>query len=58
MALAGLNLKYLRKLRGWTQEEFAIQIRHQAFTDWSLRRRKSRPRTDVLETVSKYLKLP
>jgi transcriptional regulator with XRE-family HTH domain len=26
MSLAGLNLKYLRKLRGWTQEEFASKL--------------------------------
>ena len=26
MSKAGLNLKYLRKLRGWTQEEFANKL--------------------------------
>ena len=26
MALAGQNLKYLRKLKGWTQEEFAGKL--------------------------------
>ena len=26
MSVAGLNLKYLRKLRGWTQEEFAQKL--------------------------------
>ncbi|MEJ0102700.1 MAG: helix-turn-helix transcriptional regulator [Bacteroidota bacterium] len=27
MAIANKNLKYLRKLRGWTQEEFAQKLR-------------------------------
>ena len=27
MAVANKNLKYLRKLRGWTQEEFAKKLR-------------------------------
>ena len=26
MSQAGQNLKYLRKLRGWTQEEFAVKL--------------------------------
>ena len=26
MAIAGKNLKYLRKLRGWTQEEFSNKL--------------------------------
>ncbi|HEY1021913.1 MAG TPA: helix-turn-helix transcriptional regulator, partial [Flavisolibacter sp.] len=27
MSFANKNLKYLRKLRGWTQEEFAQKLR-------------------------------
>jgi transcriptional regulator with XRE-family HTH domain len=27
MSYAGKNLKYLRKLRGWTQEEFANKLK-------------------------------
>ena len=27
MAISNQNLKYLRKLRGWTQEEFAQKLR-------------------------------
>jgi transcriptional regulator with XRE-family HTH domain len=27
MAISNQNLKYLRKLRGWTQEEFSGKIR-------------------------------
>ncbi|MFZ1259001.1 MAG: helix-turn-helix transcriptional regulator, partial [Chitinophagaceae bacterium] len=27
MAVSNQNLKYLRKLRGWTQEEFANKLR-------------------------------
>ena len=27
MAMANQNMKYLRKLRGWTQEEFANKLR-------------------------------
>jgi transcriptional regulator with XRE-family HTH domain len=27
MSIANKNLKYLRKLRGWTQEEFANKLR-------------------------------
>ena len=26
MSLAGKNIKYLRKLRGWTQEDFANKV--------------------------------
>jgi len=35
MAIAGQNLKYLRKLRGWTQEEFAYKL-GSSVLNWSL----------------------
>jgi len=36
MSFAGKNLRYLRKLRGYTQEEFAIKIKNKALLNWRL----------------------
>ena len=34
MSFAGKNLRYLRKLRGWTQEEFANKLKIKSY--WEL----------------------
>jgi len=57
MALAGLNLKYLRKLRGWTQEEFASKLGIKRSLIGAYEEERAEPRTDVLETVSEIFKV-
>jgi len=57
MALAGLNLKYLRKLRGWTQEEFASKLGIKRSLIGAYEEERAEPRTDVLEIVSDIFKV-
>jgi len=57
MAQAGLNLKYLRKLRGWTQEEFAAKLGIKRSLVGAYEEERAEPRTDVLETVSSIFKV-
>jgi transcriptional regulator with XRE-family HTH domain len=51
MALAGSNLKYLRKLRGWTQEEFASKLGIKRSLIGAYEEERAEPRTDVLEIL-------
>ena len=57
MALANKNLKYLRKLRGWTQEEFAQKLRIKRSLLGAYEEERAEPRIDVLETVCDIFKL-
>ena len=57
MSLAGQNLKYLRKLRGWTQEEFASKIGIKRSLVGAYEEERADPRLDVLETVGEIFKL-
>jgi transcriptional regulator with XRE-family HTH domain len=57
MSLAGKNLKYLRKLRGWTQEEFAAKLRIKRSLLGAYEEERAEPRIDVLEIVSDIFKL-
>jgi transcriptional regulator with XRE-family HTH domain len=57
MAIAGLNLKYLRKLRGWTQEEFASKLGIKRSLIGAYEEERAEPRTDVLEIVSEIFKV-
>jgi transcriptional regulator with XRE-family HTH domain len=57
MALAGQNLKYLRKLRGWTQEEFARKLGIKRSLIGAYEEERAEPRLDVLETVSDMFKV-
>ncbi len=57
MSLAGKNLKYLRKLRGWTQEEFATRLGIKRSLLGAYEEERAEPRLDVLETVSEIFKL-
>ncbi len=57
MSLAGQNLKYLRKLRGWTQEEFAVKLGIKRSLIGAYEEERADPRLDVLETVSELFKL-
>lgn len=57
MSLAGKNLKYLRKLRGWTQEEFSVKLGIKRSLLGAYEEERAEPRLDVLETVSDLFKL-
>lgn len=57
MSTAGKNLKYLRKLRGWTQEEFATKIQIKRSLLGAYEEERAEPRIDVLELVGEMFKL-
>lgn len=57
MAISNQNLKYLRKLRGWTQEEFANKIRIKRSLLGAYEEERAEPRIDVLEVVCDMFKL-
>lgn len=57
MSTAGQNLKYLRKLRGWTQEEFAIKIGVKRSLIGAYEEERADPRIDILEIVGDMFKL-
>lgn len=57
MAVANQNMKYLRKLRGWTQEEFAQKLRIKRSLLGAYEEERAEPRIDVLEVVCDIFKL-
>lgn len=57
MSMAGKNLKYLRKLRGWTQEEFATKLRIKRSLLGAYEEERADPRIEVLEIVGDMFKL-
>ena len=57
MSTAGQNLKYLRKLRGWTQEEFAIKLGIKRSLIGAYEEERADPRIDILEIVGDIFKL-
>ncbi len=57
MSIAGQNLKYLRKLRGWTQEEFANKLRIKRSLIGAYEEERADPRLDVLEIIADMFKL-
>ncbi len=57
MSKAGLNLKYLRKLRGWTQEEFAHKLNIKRSLVGAYEEERAEPRLEVLEEVAHMFKL-
>jgi len=57
MSQAGLNLKYLRKLRGWTQEEFAQRLGIKRSLVGAYEEERADPRLDVLEIIADMFKL-
>ena len=57
MSIANKNLKYLRKLRGWTQEEFAQKLRIKRSLVGAYEEERAEPRIDVLEVVCDMFKL-
>jgi transcriptional regulator with XRE-family HTH domain len=56
-SFAGKNLKYLRKLRGLTQEEFAAKLQIKRSLLGAYEEERAEPRIDVLETVSDLFKV-
>jgi transcriptional regulator with XRE-family HTH domain len=57
MSIANKNMKYLRKLRGWTQEEFAQKLRIKRSLLGAYEEERADPRIDVLEVVADMFKL-
>lgn len=57
MSKAGLNMKYLRKLRGWTQEEFAQKLNIKRSLIGAYEEERAEPRLEVLEVVANMFKL-
>ncbi len=57
MSIAGQNLKYLRKLRGWTQEEFAIKLGIKRSLIGAYEEERADPRLEVLEILADIFKL-
>jgi len=57
MSIANRNLKYLRKLRGWTQEEFAQKLRIKRSLLGAYEEERAEPRIDILEVVADMFKL-
>jgi len=57
MGLSNKNLKYLRKLKGWTQEEFATRLHIKRSLLGAYEEERADPRIDVLEAVADLFKL-
>lgn len=57
MSLANKNLKYLRKLRGWTQDEFSARLNIKRSLLGAYEEERAEPRIDVLEIVADMFKL-
>lgn len=57
MSYAAKNFKYLRKLRRWTQDEFATKLKIKRSLIGAYEEERAEPRLDVLQTVCKIFKL-
>jgi len=57
MAVSNQNLKYLRKLRGWTQEEFANKLGIKRSLLGAYEEERAEPRIEVLGVVCDIFKL-
>lgn len=57
MSIANKNLKYLRKLRGWTQDEFAGKLNIKRSLLGAYEEERAEPRIDVLEIVCDMFRL-
>ncbi len=57
MSQAGQNLKYLRKLRGWTQEEFANKLGIKRSLIGAYEEERADPRLEVMETICQIFKV-
>jgi transcriptional regulator with XRE-family HTH domain len=57
MTFAGKNLRYLRRLRGWTQEEFASKLKIKRSLLGAYEEERAEPRIEVLKVVCDIFKL-
>jgi transcriptional regulator with XRE-family HTH domain len=57
MSLAGKNIKYLRKLRGWTQEEFANRVNIKRSLVGAYEEERAEPRLEVVESICSIFKI-
>ena len=57
MSVSNQNLKYLRKLRGWTQQEFADKLRIKRSLLGAYEEERAKPHMDVLESICDIFKL-
>jgi transcriptional regulator with XRE-family HTH domain len=57
MTFAGKNLRYLRRLRGWTQEEFANKLKIKRSLIGAYEEERAEPRIEVLEVIGQLFKL-
>lgn len=57
MSYAGKNLRYLRKLRGWTQEEFSNKLNIKRSLVGAYEEERAEPRLEVLEVICGLFKL-
>jgi transcriptional regulator with XRE-family HTH domain len=57
MSFAGKNLRYLRKLRGWTQEEFAVKLGIKRSLVGAYEEERAEPRLEVTEHICSIFKL-
>lgn len=57
MSNASKNLKYLRKLRGWTQEEFSNKLKIKRSLLGAYEEERAEPKIEVLEIVCNMFKI-
>jgi transcriptional regulator with XRE-family HTH domain len=57
MSFAGKNLRFLRKLRGYTQEEFAQKLGIKRSLIGAFEEERAEPKLEVLEDVAQMYKL-
>ncbi len=57
MSIAGKNLRHLRKLRGWTQDDFAVKLGIKRSLVGAYEEERADPRLDVLEIVMELFSL-
>src|SRR6478736_5769806 len=57
MSFAGKNLRYLRRLRGWTQEEFANKLKIKRSLVGAYEEERAEPRLEVLQNICSIFKL-
>lgn len=57
MSFANQNLKYLRKLRGWTQQEFADKLRVKRSLIGAYEEERALPNMEVLELICDMFKI-
>lgn len=57
MSYAGKNLKYLRKLRGWTQEDFANKLKIKRSLVGAYEEERAEPNLEVMKQICALFKL-